>query len=147
LRNHPPAPLDQLELGDDYVDHGLVFATRLGTPLIPRNVIRAFKLALERAGLPQRIRVHDLRHAAATLMLAAGVHPKIASERLGHSNIGITLDLYTHSVRTLDEEAAEQMQQVLRREQHEPSTPVTEDHGATSPTHHGKEDNDEDDER
>jgi integrase len=79
-----------------------------------RNVIRGFKAALARAGLPGHYRVHDLRHAAATLMLAAGVHPKVASARLGHSTVGITLDLYTHSVEGLDADAAERIQRAVR---------------------------------
>lgn len=99
--------------GDRYADYGLVFASRLGTPLLVRNVIRSFKAALTRAGLPTRYRVHDLRHAMATVMMAAGVHPKVASARLGHSTVGITLDLYTHSVEGLDADAAERIQRAL----------------------------------
>jgi integrase len=91
-----------------------VFASRIGTPLLVRNVIRSFKATLARAGLPTRYRVHDLRHAAATLMLAAGVHPKIASSRLGHSTVGITLDLYTHSLEGLDADASRRIQRALR---------------------------------
>ena len=53
-----------------------------------------------------RIRFHDLRHAHATHMLAAGVHPKVASERLGHSRVGITLDLYSHVLPGMQEDAA-----------------------------------------
>jgi integrase len=105
---------ERLVLGPDYADYGLVFSTQIGTALMPRNVIRSFKAALARAGLPRQIRIHDLRHFAATLMLAAGVHPKVASERLGHSQIGITLDLYSHAVKGLDVDAAERMQRALR---------------------------------
>ena len=53
-----------------------------------------------------RIRFHDLRHAHATHMLSAGVHPKVASERLGHSKVGITLDLYSHVLPGMQEDAA-----------------------------------------
>ena len=59
----------------------------------------------KKAALP-RIRLHDLRHTYATLALGAGVHPKIVSERLGHANIGITLDCYSHCLPALSEEAA-----------------------------------------
>ncbi len=97
-----------------YADYGLVFATESGTPLLARNVVRSFKLALERAELPKTIRVHDLRHSAATLMLAAGVHPKTASERLGHTSVTITMDLYTHAVKGLDADAATRMQDAVR---------------------------------
>src|SRR5439155_2374087 len=60
----------RLAAGGYAADYGLVFASQVGTPLLARNVIRAFKVALERAGLPRSIRIHDLRHYAATLMLA-----------------------------------------------------------------------------
>ena len=66
---------------------------------------------LERAGLP-RIRFHDLRHSCATLLLSEGVHPKIVSDLLGHSQIGITLDLYSH-VTTMQAVAAEAMGRLL----------------------------------
>jgi len=60
------------------------------------------------AGLPP-IRLHDLRHTHATLALSAGVHPKVVSERLGHSTVSLTLDLYSHTVPALEEEAAERV--------------------------------------
>lgn len=107
-------------LGVDYAPYGLVFATAAGRPLLARNVIRSFKAALVAAGLPRETRVHDLRHAAATVLLRAGVHPKVVSERLGHSTIGITMDLYTHSVEGLDADAAARMQRVLRGEEDPP---------------------------
>ena len=94
--------------------YDLVFATQIGTPLGHRNVQRDFKKALARAGLPASIRFHDLRHFAATTMLAAGVHPKVASERLGHSQVGITLDLYSHVVEGLDADAAERIERAIR---------------------------------
>jgi integrase len=80
---------------------------------MPRNVMRAFKLALERAGLPRQTRMHDLRHAHATLMLRAGVQLKVASQRLGHSSVGITADLYQHVVADLDTDASERVARVL----------------------------------
>lgn len=66
-----------------------------------------------RAGAP-RIRFHDLRHTAATLLLGRGVHPKIVSEMLGHSTIAITLDTYSHVTPTMQREAAAAMDAVLR---------------------------------
>jgi integrase len=77
-------------------------------------VFRAFKAALERAGLPGSIRFHDLRHAHATLMLRAGVPLKIASGRLGHSGITITGDLYQHVASDMDRDAAERAAQAFR---------------------------------
>ncbi|TIT57796.1 MAG: site-specific integrase, partial [Mesorhizobium sp.] len=61
-----------------------------------------------------RIRFHDLRHTHATQMLSAGVHPKVASERLGHSTIGITLDLYSHVMPGMQADAAEQVDAALQ---------------------------------
>ncbi|RWO32206.1 MAG: integrase [Mesorhizobium sp.] len=68
---------------------------------------------LGKTALP-RIRFHDLRHTHATQMLSAGVHPKVASERLGHSTIGITLDLYSHVMPGMQADAAEQVDAALQ---------------------------------
>ena len=73
---------------------------------------REFKRVLERAGLP-RIRFHDLRHTAATLMLSEGVHPKVVQEALGHSQISITLDTYSHVLPTMQREAADRLDALL----------------------------------
>jgi integrase len=83
----------------------LVFTKLDGTPLQPQNVSQAFGNIIPRDGLPT-IRLHDLRHTAASLMLAAGIHPKIVSERLGHAGIQITLDRYSHVTAGLQTEAA-----------------------------------------
>lgn len=81
--------------------------------MTPENLTRrSFHPLLERAGLP-RMRFHDLRHTAATLLLAQGVHPKIVQEMLGHASIALTLDTYSHVTPTLQAEAAEKMQAVL----------------------------------
>ena len=95
-------------------EHGLVFTNELGRPMGASNLRRrSFEPLLKCAGLP-RIRFHDLRHTAATLLLGEGVHPKIASERLGHSRVGITLDLYSHVTPTMQREAAAAVDTVLR---------------------------------
>ena len=73
---------------------------------------RAFKGILRRAGLAE-VRFHDLRHTNATLLLALGIHPKIVQERLGHSDIGITLDIYSHVLPTLGKQAIEQLGDIL----------------------------------
>ncbi len=95
----------RVRLGDDYHDDDLIFATHTGTPLDHHNVVRAFKELVRRAGLPATTRLYDLRHAHATALFAAGVHPKAASERLGHAAISLTLDTYTHAIAGLDAEA------------------------------------------
>jgi integrase len=71
-----------------------------------------FKPLLKRAGLPQ-IRFHDLRHTCATILLSKNVNPKVVSEMLGHSSIAITLDTYSHVLPTMQESAAEAMEEAL----------------------------------
>jgi integrase len=107
---------DRQRLGEGYRDFDLVFASEVGTPLNPSNVIHRFKRALRRAGLPESYSPHSLRHANATLQLASGVATKVASERLGHSNVQITQDLYQHVLKELDETAATKIGDVLRAE-------------------------------
>lgn len=92
--------------GDAYTDADLVFARENGTPLHPDLFSDAFWRHVAEAKLP-RIRFHDLRHTHATLALAAGVHPKVVSERLGHASVVITLDTYSHAIPAMQETAAE----------------------------------------
>lgn len=103
---------EKLFWGEAYQDNGLVFATSLGTPIEPANLSRRFQRLINSAGLPAT-RFHDLRHAHASLMLKAGVHPKIVSERLGHSAVGITLDTYSHVLPNLQKEAARKLDEQL----------------------------------
>jgi integrase len=94
-------------------DGDFVFASRHGQPIYATNVVnRWFPKLLREAGLP-RIRFHDLRHTAATLLLGQGVHPKIVSEMLGHTSIGITLDLYSHATPTIQKEATAAFDRLL----------------------------------
>ncbi|WP_373408561.1 site-specific integrase [Bacillus sp. OV166] len=86
---------NKLFLGQEYHDLDLVFAQQNGKPIQPTEMARAYRKLVEISGLPY-IRFHDLRHTHATLMLQQGVHPKVVSERLGHTTIGITMDTYTH---------------------------------------------------
>ena len=74
---------------------------------------RNFRKLIESTDLPD-IRFHDLRHTHATLLLQQGVHPKIVSERLGHSTIGITMDTYTHVLPNMQKEAAQQFEQLIK---------------------------------
>lgn len=104
---------ERLKAGSAWQDHGLVFCRENGTPDKPERVTRVFKARAKTAGLPP-IRFHDLRHSWATLALGAGVHPKIVSQRLGHSSISITLDLYSHVTPGMDRDAAEQVAALLR---------------------------------
>jgi integrase len=84
-----------------------------GQPLQPRSLTHAFVKFIRQHGLRQ-VRLHDLRHSHATHMLASGVHPKIAQERLGHSSVGITLDLYSHVLPGMQAEAVSRVDAVLR---------------------------------
>ncbi|HLY32474.1 MAG TPA: tyrosine-type recombinase/integrase [Ktedonobacterales bacterium] len=95
----------RLKLGEAWEDSDLVFCNSLGTPLFHQNVNGSLKKILQRAGLPA-IRFHDLRHTAATLMLKANVNPKIVSEMLGHASIAITLDIYSHVLPDMQQDAA-----------------------------------------
>jgi len=85
---------------------GRVFANPNGSPVTFAQVARAYDTSVKASGLP-RIRFHDLRHTHASLALAAGVHPKVVSERLGHSTVAITLDTYSHVIPALQEDAAD----------------------------------------
>jgi integrase len=113
--HHDRQAFDRQRLGDAGPDYGLVFASSVGTQLDKGNVTRRFKRALKAAGLPESIRFHDLRHASATAMVRAGVHAKTVSARLGHSQIGITMDLYAHAMREADTDAAEKLGEVIPR--------------------------------
>ena len=75
-------------------------------------MLAAFKGILAQAGLPD-IRFHDLRHTAASLMLQQGIHPKVVQERLGHSKINIPLDIYSHVLPSLQDEAAAKMDSLI----------------------------------
>jgi len=102
----------QLAAGPAWQGNDLVFTDALGRPLNATRMRKAFHRVLLDAGLP-RIRLHDLRHTMASLMLAAGVHPKVVSERLGHATINITLDTYSHVLPGLQEAAAEDLAAAL----------------------------------
>lgn len=107
LREHRRRQIEtRLAFGPDYrTDLDLVFARADGSPVHPERLTRSFDAHVRAAGLP-RIRLHDLRHTNASIMLAAGVPAKVASERLGHSSIAITLDTYSHVLPGLQEDAA-----------------------------------------
>jgi integrase len=97
---------DQVAAGEAYsATDEYVFTDELGGPLDPDRVSKYFNTAVRKALLP-RIRLHDLRHTHATLALQAGVHPKVVQERLGHSTIAITLDIYSHVIPAMQKEAA-----------------------------------------
>jgi integrase len=94
--------------------HNLVFLTEFGEPVGERGIVKDhFKPTLERAKLPSTVRLYDMRHTHATLLLLAGVHPKVVSERLGHANITITLDTYSHVLPNMQQEAISKLEELL----------------------------------
>jgi integrase len=106
LRAFRAAQLEErLAWGPAWQDRGLVFTREDGSWIHPDTFSEWFRKHSDRANLP-RIRFHDVRHTYATLALQAGIPAKIVSERLGHKNIGITLDTYSHVTPGMQEEAA-----------------------------------------
>lgn len=112
---------DRERYGDRYIDQDLVFSTHKGRPLMHRNVFREFKRLLQKAALPN-IRFHDLRHTNATLLLGQGAHPKVVQERLGHSQVGITLNTYSHVLPGLGREAIERLGAALHNGERDGTT-------------------------
>ena len=114
LKGHLERQLEEISgRGDAYQDQGLIFPSRKGTSMNARNLTaRSFKPILKRAGLPD-IRLHDLRHTCATLMLWEGVHIKLVQELLGHATISITLDTYSHLLPGMGDEAAGAMERIF----------------------------------
>ncbi|MBA8819466.1 site-specific integrase [Ochrobactrum sp. P6BS-III] len=104
-----------LLLGIRLNDDNFIVADHEGKPLQPRSLTDAWQDLIKSNPELPRIRFHDLRHTHATQLLAAGVHPKIASERLGHSTIGITLDLYSHVMPGMQANAAAQIDAMITR--------------------------------
>lgn len=110
---------ERLLLGLRLRDDDLVFSQPDGKPLDPSTITHTFNRIIRRADLPH-VRFHDLRHTHASLMLKQGIHPKIVSERLGHSSIGITLDTYSHVMPGLQEAAALRFQEGLQETLEQP---------------------------
>jgi integrase len=107
LRQHRKRQTEErLAAGPDYADSGLAFTMPGGTPIHPNRFSLWFRRHVRAAGLPA-IRLHDMRHSYATAGLAAGVPPKVMSERLGHATVAFTLDTYTSALPAMDKSAAD----------------------------------------
>lgn len=104
---------ERLKLGAAWNDHDLVFPSEVGTPLTHSNITQIYKRVLRRANLRTSLRLYDLRHTHATLLLKADVHAKIVSERLGHTTIALTLDVYSHVLPSMQAEAAAHLETML----------------------------------
>jgi integrase len=113
LRSHRKRQLEEKLRVNLYQDSGLVFPSTVGTPLSGGNLNRAFKALLQRAGLPETTRFHDLRHTCATLLLRQGVNPKFVQELLGHADISLTPNVYSHVLPDMGDAAAGSMDAAL----------------------------------
>jgi integrase len=115
LRCHRAAQnQERLQAGSLWHDQDLVFPSYKGTAMNAKNLTsRYFKPLLAKIGLPHSVRLHDLRHTCATLLLSRGVHPKFVQELLGHATISITLDTYSHVLPSMGDQTAAAMEAVL----------------------------------
>jgi integrase len=114
LRRHRVEQAEQrLRVGPAWEDHDLVCCREDGRPIAPNSIHSAYETVLRKAGVPY-VNLHALRHSHATMLLAQGVHPKIVSERLGHSQIAVTMDLYSHVSLPMQQEAAAKLDGLFR---------------------------------
>jgi integrase len=130
LKSHRRAQLEaRMKINDAYQDYDVIFASVIGTPIehhnfdkrhfrtIIKNANQAITKGNEKDGEPRseirQIRLYDLRHTCATLLLAKGINPKIVSERLGHASIVLTLDTYSHVLPTMQKEATDQIEKLM----------------------------------
>lgn len=105
--------IERAKAGDAWEDHDYVFCTAIGTHLNPtRDILAVLKSLLKKAELPD-IRFHDLRHSVASLLFEENMHPKVVQEILGHSNISITLDVYSHMLPTMQSDAPGRLDNLL----------------------------------
>jgi integrase len=113
LRQHRKRQTEErLAAGPHYADSGLAFTMPGGTPIHPNRFSLWFRRHARTAGLPA-IRLHDMRHSYATAGLAAGVPPKVISERLGHATVAFTLDTYTSALPAMDKSAADVVAELI----------------------------------
>jgi integrase len=111
LREHRKRQAEtRLKLGSEWADHRFVFTATFGTPLDLANLYGRFKALLKEAELGTDFRLYDLRHTCATLLLLAGEHAKVVSERLGHASITLTLDTYSHVLPSMQEGSADKLE-------------------------------------
>jgi integrase len=113
LKQHRVYQLEaRLKMGDAWVDSDLLFCNLNGDYYPFATLDQQFKALLKKAGLPP-IRFHDLRHSAATLLLTMEVHPKVVQELLGHSQIRMTLDTYSHVLPSMQQEAMKKLESIF----------------------------------
>ncbi|TPG74361.1 site-specific integrase [Brevibacillus laterosporus] len=105
---------NKLQYGEGYQDFDLIVSYDDGRPQDPRNLLRHYERLIKGCGLPS-IRFHDLRHTHATMLLQLGEHPKVVSERLGHSRVGITMDVYSHVMPDMQKDAADNFEKMMKQ--------------------------------
>lgn len=110
--------IDKEKIAQSYKNYDLVVCTEYGNPSHKSNIRRYFNVQIKKLGLPQ-IRFHDTRHTHATLLLEQGVNPKIVSKRLGHADVRITLDRYSHLLPSMQDEVAINFGKMLFGEEEE----------------------------
>jgi integrase len=117
LKEHRTAQLEQrMRIGRDWTDYDLVFADEVGEPLSTVRYVKIWKGVLERAGLSEerkRMRAYDARHTMATLLLLQRTPMKVVSARLGHASTGITEDVYSHVLDSMQEQATDDLERAI----------------------------------
>ena len=107
--------MQRVEYGDLWTDTGFVFTEPDGSPIVPDHITQDCASLIKKYNLPH-LTFHGLRHAFATLALKAGINTKVVSEALGHSKVGITMDLYQHVLPNMQNDLADAVSNILRRE-------------------------------
>ncbi len=103
----------RLKLGNAWQNYDLVFPSQVGTPLTMGRITRVYQRIKKDAEVNENLRLYDLRHSTATFLLQAKVNPKVVSERLGHSTITLTLDVYSHVLPTMQQDATDQLEDMI----------------------------------
>jgi integrase len=116
---------ERLLLGHGYEDHDLVFARADGRPLNPEHVTRVFSSLVRGSGL-KKVTLHDLRHTHATLALAEGINTLVVSERLGHSSMAVTAELYQEVTPNIEDDAARRIAAAVLEAREQPDAAVSE---------------------
>ncbi|TME06192.1 MAG: site-specific integrase [Chloroflexi bacterium] len=116
LKQHRARQLEvRLQHADTWQEQDYIFCTSHGSPFHVTYILNSFRSLLKKASLP-RIRFHDMRHSAATLLLSMGTHPKVVQEILGHSNIRMTMDIYSHVLPSMQKDAMTKLSRALQQE-------------------------------
>ena len=132
LKRHRARQLEhRLTLGEAWQDHNLVTTSPLGTPVAPASARKTWHSLRRRLGLAT-VRLHDLRHTYASLLMAAGVSPRVVQERLGHSSVTMTLGTYSHTTPALHADATLRLEQLLRAAECQQNASDEPDASATS---------------